>query len=207
MSVALEQDTREVTAKGVKLRLTEAGAGRPVFAFGAGFAGSEAHRALATRFRVTAIESSETDALNLGEAAASLADGAEEKVGLLGIGAQSGAALATAQALGERASSLVLSSPHGLPLSPANEGNPLAPLLRGVLTPKLVMIGHDDKAMPKDALTLFRKGLSRSNVMLIYNAGADIGADRPQSFADVAGDFFDRQDRYRFMATSVAVAD
>ena len=207
MSLVTAQEfaARDATAKGVKLRVTEAGAGRPVIVIGAGFAGGGAHSALAARFHVTAVESNEDGARKLGEALAALAEGAE-KVGVVGIGAHAGAALAAAHTLGERACALVFVSPAGLPIGAgANADDPLAPLLRGVLTPKLIMLGHDDKAQPPDAPRLYRRSLSRSNVILIYNSGAAIAADRPHAFANVAGDFLDRQDRYRFMTESVAI--
>jgi pimeloyl-ACP methyl ester carboxylesterase len=202
MSIVMDDfSSRDVTAAGVKVRIVGAGKGAPVVALAVGFGGSAAHRALAERFRVIALETAEKDAGKVGEAAASLATG-DEKVGLLAIGDQAGAALVAAQTLGERANAVVFASPRGL--LGASDG-PVAPLLRGVLSPKLVMLGYDDKDAPKDAVTQYKKGLSRSNVMLIYAAGADIAADRPQAFADVAGDFLERQDRFRFMTESVAI--
>jgi pimeloyl-ACP methyl ester carboxylesterase len=201
MSLVMDDfSSREVTAAGVKARIVEAGKGAPVVVLAAGFGGSAAHRALAERFRVIALETTERDASKVGAAAASLDTGAD-KIGLLAIGDQAGAALVAAQALGERANAVVLASPRGV----LGAGDAIAPLLRGVMTPKLVMLGYDDKDAPKDAITQYKKGLSRSNVMLIYAAGADIAADRPQAFADVAGDFLERQDRFRFMTESVAI--
>ncbi len=202
MSLVMDDfSSREVTAAGVKARIVEAGKGPPVVVLAPGFGGSAAHRALAERFRAIALETTERDASKVGAAAASL-DTGDDKIGLLAIGDQAGAALVAAQALGERANAVVLASPRGV-LGASDSA--VAPLLRGVMTPKLVMLGYDDKDAPKDAITQYKKGLSRSNVMLIYAAGADIAADRPQAFADVAGDFLERQDRFRFMTESVAI--
>ena len=170
------------------MAVIELGDGPPVVALGAGFAGSEAHRLLAKRFRVIALDGD-------GAAAAQwAADAGLEKVGFLGLGAGAAEALAAAEAAGERTRCVVLASPAGFPAGP--------PTLR---TPRAVLIGTRDPGQPRDAVPAWRRALPGCNVVLVYDAGANVAADRPQAFADAAGDFLDRQGRFGFMTESVAV--
>jgi pimeloyl-ACP methyl ester carboxylesterase len=167
---------------------SELGEGPPVVALGAGFAGSEAHRLLARRFRVIALDGD-------GAAAARwVADAGLEAVGFLGVGDGAAAALAAAEAAGERTRCLVLASPGAIPAEPPSSR-----------TPKAVLIGTNDPGQPRDAVSAWRRALPPCNVVLVYGAGTDVTADRPQAFAEAAGDFFDRQGRFSFMAESVAV--
>lgn len=202
MSIAIDDKFSE-TAAGAD-RVVFAGEGPPVIVFAAGFARSAAHRALAARFCVYAYESG-AEARAAGHAAAAWAEAQNfEKIGLIGAGARAGAAIWAAHALGERASALVLASPRDLPLGGGDD--PLAPLLRGVLTAKLILVGDEDGAAPADALSVFKKAFSRANVALIHGAGAEIAHDRPAAFVHISGDFLDRQERFRFMTESVAVS-
>jgi hypothetical protein len=165
----------------------ELGTGRPVVALGAGFAGSAAHHALALRFRVIAFDGVEAQAIADWIAGAGLGG-----VGFLGIGPAAATALAAATAAAERARSVVLVSPGELPET-------------DLKTPKAVLIGSLDSAQPRDALSRYRRALPRCSTVLVYGAGADIPADRPAAFADAAGDFLDRQERFALATESVAL--
>ncbi len=68
-----------------------------------------------------------------------------------------------------------------------------------------MLIGTLDEAQPPGAAASYRTRLSRSNVVLVYGAGADIAGDRPDAFARVAGDFLDRQGRFAFMTDTLAL--
>jgi pimeloyl-ACP methyl ester carboxylesterase len=187
-------------------KLVAAGEGRPVIVFADGFASSPAHLALAARFRVIVAAKSALSPRQLGEAAAAWAkhEGLE-KVGFLGAGALASAALWAAQAAGERASAVVLVSPNP-PLGDGADADEVGPLLTEVAAPKAVLIGTRDAGQPADAAALYRRRLSRANVILVYDAGADIAAERPDAFARVAGDFLDRQGRFAFMTETQALA-
>ena len=175
------------------LTLVELGTGRPVVALGAGFAGSAAHHALARRFRFIAVDVGDRSPLVAGEAIATwVASAGLEAVGFLGIGRSVDATLAAAAAVGEQARSIVLVSPAGVPET-------------DLRTPKAVLIGSQDAAQPRDALSSYRRALVRCSTVLVYGAGADIPADRPDAFADVAGDFLDRQERFALATESVAL--
>jgi pimeloyl-ACP methyl ester carboxylesterase len=186
--------------------LTEAGGGRPVLVFARGFAGSAAHQALARRFQVFAMSDVKGSPRELGEAAAAwAADHGFDSVGFVGAGAFGAAALWAASAAGERANAVVLVSPT-LPLGDgAADADGLGPLLTELKAPKAVLIGTQDAGQPREAAALYRRRLSRSNVVLVFGAGADIAGERPEAFARVAGDFLDRQGRFAFMTESVAL--
>jgi pimeloyl-ACP methyl ester carboxylesterase len=186
--------------------LTEAGGGRPVVVFAQGFAGSAAHHALARRFQVFATSEAKASPRELGEAAAAwAADRGFESVGFVGAGDLAAAALWAASAAGERANAVVLVSP-ALPLDDdAADVGGLGALLTEVKAPKAVLISTQDAGQPREAAALYRRRLSRSNVVLVFGAGPDIAAERPDAFARVAGDFLDRQGRFAFMTESVAL--
>jgi hypothetical protein len=81
---------------------------------------------------------------------------------------------------------------------------PLKPLLRDVSAPKCVLIGDRDPAASD--LAAYKTELSRSHVVLVFDAGSDVARDRPLAFANAAGDFLDRQGRFNFITESVAIA-
>lgn len=164
--------------------VAEMGVGRPVLVLGAA-PGSPGLAALAGRFRVFAL--ADADA-----AAEWIAAQWFETLGVVGVGEAAAAALALVRELGEAADALVLVSPAGLTLG---ESERLA-------TPICVLVGdRDASAAP---LADWRRALHAS-VVLVFDAGADILADRPDAFASAAGDFLDRKARFAF-ADSVALS-
>jgi hypothetical protein len=176
--------------------VAELGEGRPVLALADGFAGSPAHQALARRFRVTVLSADSGEAL-----AAWIGAGGLDKVGLLASGPKAAVALAAAEAAGERIQSMVLVSPDGVIDA---SGEPPA-VRRGGAAPKAVLIGSLDRSQPPGALSLYRKALAACHPVLVFGAGRDLAADRPEAFADVAGDFLDRQARFALSTESVAL--
>ena len=163
--------------------IAELGVGRPVLVLGAA-PGSPGLAALAARFKVFALAD---DAQALSWVGAQ----GFEAVGVVGVGEAAGAALALARELGETADALVLVSPAGPELG---ERERLA-------TPICVLLGDRDAAAAP--LADWRRALHASTV-LVFDAGADILADRPDAFASAAGDFLDRKARFAF-ADSVAL--
>ncbi len=164
--------------------VAEMGVGRPVVVLGAapGVAGLAA---LAARFRLFVL----ADAARAADWIAAREPGT---LGVVGVGAAAGAALSLVRALGETADALVLVSPTGLALG---EGERLA-------TPICVLVGdRDASAAP---LADWRRSLHASTV-LVFDAGPEILADRPDAFANAAGDFLDRKARFAF-ADSVALS-
>jgi pimeloyl-ACP methyl ester carboxylesterase len=164
--------------------VSELGVGRPVLVLGAA-PGSPGLAALAARFRVFAMADDAS-------AAAWVSAQGFEALGVVGVGDAAPAALALVRGLGETSDALVLVSPAGLQLG---EGERPA-------TPVCVLVGDRDAAAAP--LADWRRSLHASTV-LVFDAGADILADRPDAFASAAGDFLDRKSRFAF-AESMALS-
>jgi hypothetical protein len=164
--------------------VTELGVGRPVLVLGAA-PGSPGLAALAARFRVFAMAD---------DAAAAAWVGAQgfEALGVVGVGEAAATALGLVRELGETADALVLVSPAGLQLGEGERST----------TPVCVLLGDRDAAAAP--LAHWRRSLHASTV-LVFDAGADILADRPDAFASAAGDFLDRKARFAF-AESMALS-
>jgi dienelactone hydrolase len=158
--------------------------GRPVLALGAA-AGSPGLAALAARFRVFALA-------NASGAAAWLAGQTFDALGVVAVGAAASEGLSLAAAAGEKVDALVLVSPTGLTQTEGERPT----------TPVCVLVGDRDAAAAP--LADYRRALHAATV-LVFDAGADILADRPDAFASAAGDFLDRKARFAF-ADSVALS-
>lgn len=189
--------TRSKLAIGAaEVELVSAGTGRPVLAFGAGFAGSAAHLALARRFQVFAIDPV-AGGDDLPKAIADwIAAQGWDLVGMVGLPGATLPALAAAAAI-PQANAIVLVSPAGLDAAGA--------ALRQAAPPKLVLLGTDDRPVGDAAAARLKRDLSQCSVVFVYDAGIDPAADRPAAFAQVAGDFLDRQARFIFAMESVAL--
>jgi pimeloyl-ACP methyl ester carboxylesterase len=178
------------------IELVRAGAGRPVLAFGAGFAGSPGHLALARRFQVVAVGPvPSVDDLPSAMADWIAAQGWTQ-VGFVGLSGATLPALAAAAAT-PQANAIVLVSPEGLDAAGA--------ALRQAAPPKLVLLGTNDRLVGDATASRLKRDLSQCSVVFVYDAGRDPAADRPAAFAEVAGDFLDRQARFIFATESVAL--
>lgn len=164
--------------------VTQLGLGRPVLVLGAA-PGSPGLAALAARFKVFAT-ADDASAANWVSAQGF------EALGVVGIGGAARAALTLIRGLGETADALVLVSPVGLELVEGER--PSAPVC--------VLVGDRDAAAAP--LAHWRRAL-HANTVLVFDAGADILADRPDAFASAAGDFLDRKARFAF-AESMALS-
>ena len=168
--------------------IVELGVGRPVLVMGAA-PGSPGLAALAARFRVFAL--ADTNA-----AADWVAAQDFDPLGIVGVGQATDAALDLARALRDRADALVLVSP---PATLGERERLMAPIC---VAPICVLVGDRDTAAAP--LAHYRRTLNASTV-LVFEAGADILADRPDAFASAAGDFLDRKARFAF-AESAALS-
>jgi dienelactone hydrolase len=178
------------------MELATAGTGRPVLAFGAGFAGSVAHLALARRFQVIAIDPVPSGDDLPREIADWIAAQGWKLVGFVGLPGAALPALAAAAAT-PQANAIVLVSPAGLDAAGA--------ALRQAAPPKLVLLGTKDRQVGDGAASRLKRDLTQCSVVFVFDAGSDPAADHPAAFAQVAGDFLDRQARFIFAAESVAL--
>ena len=72
----------------------------------------------------------------------------------------------------------------------------LEALLPGLTTPTLVLFGTLDRLMPPELGRHYKTLLPNCNLVLVYDAGHAIGAERPEAFVEVVGDFLERHEAF-----------
>ena len=138
-----------------------------------------AHARLAMRFDLTLAEA---DA-SMTPPATALSRLGLDRFNLLASGGASRTAQALARAAGERVLALVLENPH-------------APDAEALATPTLVLLGTRVDAALHAAGQAWAKHVPGAHLVYVYDAGSAIGADRPEAFAEVVGDFLDRHEAF-----------
>jgi pimeloyl-ACP methyl ester carboxylesterase len=68
--------------------------------------------------------------------------------------------------------------------------------LRTLPTPTLVLFGTLDGVIPPAMGRIYKDLISGCHLVFVYDAGHSIGAERPQAFVEVAGDFFERHEAF-----------
>jgi pimeloyl-ACP methyl ester carboxylesterase len=137
-----------------------------------------AHKRLAERFRVLLLVMNEPEGLAL-----ALEQQRFDRFNLLATGRASRQALALARDLGERVLALVLESPE-------------APGDDTPATPTLVLLGtRDDSGTPAAGRACAQR-IPGAHLVFVYDAGHAISTDRPEAFADVVADFFERHEAF-----------
>jgi len=68
--------------------------------------------------------------------------------------------------------------------------------MRGVEAPVLVLFGTLDRVMPPEMGRLYKTLLPNCHLVFVYDAGHSIGAERPEAFAEVVGDFLERHEAF-----------
>lgn len=107
-----------------------------------------------------------------------------EGYALVGVGGGAAAAIALALPGSRRVSALALVSPRLEPF----------PDLSGIACPTLVVFGQAD---PLAATARgYRAQISNCQLAFVYDAGADIAADRPEALVDLAADFLERREAF-----------
>ena len=78
--------------------------------------------------------------------------------------------------------------------------------LRGRLAdlnvPTLVLFGTEDRLIPSEMGRVYREIMPNCHLILVYDAGHHIDADRPEAFASVVGDFLERHEQFVVTRTS-----
>jgi len=62
--------------------------------------------------------------------------------------------------------------------------------------PVLVVFGTEDRMIPSDMGRLYCEKLPNCHLILVYDAGHAVDADRPEAFVSVVGDFLQRHDAF-----------
>jgi 2-hydroxy-6-oxonona-2,4-dienedioate hydrolase len=68
--------------------------------------------------------------------------------------------------------------------------------LRGLRMPVLVLFGTLDGVISPDMGRIYKELIPDAHLVFVYDAGHAIAAERPEAFADVVGDFLERNDAF-----------
>ena len=71
--------------------------------------------------------------------------------------------------------------------------------------PTLVMLGTHDGLFGTEAGRTFKRIIPRCSFTLFYDAAHDIAGDRPEAYADLVGDFAERQERFYVTHASTVI--
>lgn len=103
---------------------------------------------------------------------------------LVGVAGGAGAAIGLALQGSRRVSALALVAPR---LEPLRD-------LSGIECPTLVVFGQDDPL--GGGAGRYRGQISNCQIAFVYDAGADIAADRPAALVDLVADFLERREAF-----------
>lgn len=183
-------------ADGEPVRYAEAGAGDPLLVLPGtpDPAPSPALALLADRHRVITIAgpaADSTGSASTGAArrAAALATALSlDSFGLVGTAAGSAAACWLAVTAPARVSALVLETPAA--------GDDLAAELARIQVPALILAGTRDDVSPPGQAAAYQPLLPNGFFSYVFDAGHDIQADQPETFAGLVADFLARRGRF-----------
>ena len=68
--------------------------------------------------------------------------------------------------------------------------------MSGLTMPVLVVLGTRDTLIPPEMGRLYKDLIPGAHLVFVYDAGHAIAAERPEAFADVVGDFLEREDAF-----------
>lgn len=68
--------------------------------------------------------------------------------------------------------------------------------------PTLVLFGTEDTVIPPDLARIYRQLIPSCHVVLVYDAGHALDADRPEAFVSVVADFLERREQFVVTRTS-----
>jgi pimeloyl-ACP methyl ester carboxylesterase len=68
--------------------------------------------------------------------------------------------------------------------------------MRGLGMPVLVLFGTRDGVIPPEMGRLYKDLIPDAHLVFVYDAGHEIGSERPEAFVEVVGDFLERNDAF-----------
>ena len=196
------QTERLVDVAGESIRYWEAGAGEVVVILDGGGAGmAQLQDALAGKYRVIRLE---PDGTGTSKHAASqtgrvVREITSEKITLIAASGAAGAAIWHALEATEVVEALALISPAAvLPAGEADGGCDagLESRMGEIECATLVVFGLNDRTMAPGAASVYKANIPNCNVSLVYDAGHNIMADRPEALIDVVSDFVERGEAF-----------
>ena len=182
-----------VEVDGRARRYLQAGTGEPLVFVGDGGEPhlSKSHELLAGQYRVICFDLPDRGA---GEPAGSHAATLLAALRAIGVGrfsawgAGTGGAVAmcTAIAAPDLVAALVLESPRA----------DMHAQLADINTPALVVFGTRDAVIPPETGRIYREKMPNCNYVLVFDAGHQVAADRPEAFTSLVGDFLERREAF-----------
>jgi pimeloyl-ACP methyl ester carboxylesterase len=77
--------------------------------------------------------------------------------------------------------------------------------MRDLATPTLVLFGTRDSMISPDMGRCYKALMPNCHLVLVYDAGHAIGAERPEAFAEVTVDFIERHEAFVISRTETVV--
>jgi pimeloyl-ACP methyl ester carboxylesterase len=77
--------------------------------------------------------------------------------------------------------------------------------MRRLNIPTLVLFGTLDRVIPPEMGRYYKELLPNGHLVLVYDAGHAIGAERPEAFVEVVTDFLDRHDAFLISRTDTVI--
>jgi pimeloyl-ACP methyl ester carboxylesterase len=190
---------RTIAVDGVDLHCAEAGVGPAVVVVdGTDEHAGRALELLAEQFHVVALRSAEIDACSV----QGLADAfGLDHFNLVGMSTGADAALRWAIDGHAGLDAVVLSAPTAIVSNGASSSVDVA----AVAVPTLVLFGTDDEIVDPASGRAYQAAMPNCFYQLVYAAGHDIGADRPEAFASVVGDFLSWREQFVFRHESTVI--
>jgi len=77
--------------------------------------------------------------------------------------------------------------------------------LRELATPTLVLFGTLDGVIPPEMGRFYKELMPNAHLILVYDAGHAIAAERPEAFVEVVADFLDRREAFVISRTGTVI--
>ncbi len=86
-----------------------------------------------------------------------------------------------------------------------NRDRDLETQLPQLKAPTLVLFGTRDRMIPPEMGHFYKELIPNCHLVLVYDAGHAIGAERPEAFVDVVADFLDRHEAFVISRTETVI--
>jgi pimeloyl-ACP methyl ester carboxylesterase len=144
-------------------------------------------------FRVIDLEVRDAKVAQVAQALSSLLAQLDiSKYSLIAESDLAAAAVAHAIESGDSVEALVLIAP----MSGVLNGPSADLILEEVKAPTLVLYGTRDQVVSPETGRIFARRIAKCFYTLVYDAGHDIAADRPQALCAVVGDFLEHREKF-----------
>jgi pimeloyl-ACP methyl ester carboxylesterase len=199
MDVTMDK-SGEISVAGVTFRYRDSGSGDAILWLGDAEKSPALRGRVGAQHRVASLQplsaTAAPGATAIAEAAASLG---LSRLALIADSNHAAAALGLALAQPSLPTAVVLLAPTlitagGQAASVENEA--LLAGLNALTIPVLALFGTRDRLAPPEAARHYRAKMPNCTIVLVYDAGHELGADRPEAVAELVTDFIARGERF-----------